>query len=95
MSRYHVDKVLKQVAQDDAALQAFKANAAGFFEGRDLTEAERDALANVDYKALYAMGAHPFLLNGFIMRVWQGDRRSLLKEYREAIAPLGYPDFAT
>jgi hypothetical protein len=95
MSRYQIDKVLKEVAQDEQAFQAFKENAAAFLEGRELTDAERDALVKIDYPALYAMGAHPFLLNGFVMRVWPGDRRTLGQEYRQKIAPYGYPDFAT
>jgi len=49
----------------------------------------------IDYPTLYAAGVHPFLLNGFVNRVWPGDRGKLMAEYRAKIAPMGYPDFST
>ncbi|HEY2987685.1 MAG TPA: hypothetical protein VGL11_08160 [Candidatus Binatia bacterium] len=95
MSRYQVDKVMRQVIVDEKALSAFQADPEKFLQGRDLTEEERKALINVDYATLYRLGAHPFLLNGFTPRAWKGDRAALRAEYRKKIAPFGYPDFAT
>lgn len=95
MSRYQVDKVLREVVLDDVACEAFKSDPGAFLAGRDLTDEERKALAEVDYPTLYRLGAHHFVLSGFTMKVWAGDRRALQAEYRQRIAPFGYPDFAT
>ncbi len=95
MSRYEVDKVLRQVVLDDAALQAYRDDPVAFLQGRELTDAERDAIAGLDYRTLYSAGAHPFLLNGFVMRASSGERRTVLAEYLAGIKPLGYPDFST
>jgi hypothetical protein len=90
-----VDKVMREVILDEKALSAFRADGTKFLEGRDLTEEERAALIDVDYAALYRLGAHPFLLNGFTPRAWKGDKAALRAEYRKKIAPFGYPDFST
>jgi hypothetical protein len=95
MTRYQADKILKEVVLDDAAAQAYRSDRAAYLEGRDLTDAEREALMAFDYVSLYSMGVHPFLLNGFVMKVWPGDRQTAQREYLGAIANLGYPDFAT
>ncbi len=94
MSRYFVDKVMRQVIIDEVGAKAFADNRESFLDGYELEEAERDALRDLDYKTLYAGGAHPFLLNSFLMRVWPGDRRALMGKLREDLAPLGYPDFS-
>src|SRR5205823_5427042 len=44
MSRYQVDKVIREVAHDEAAQAAFLADPAAYLEGRDLTNEERAAL---------------------------------------------------
>ena len=95
MSRYHVDKLMRDAILDLNVASAFKADTAKFLEGRDLTEEERKALIDVDYATLYRLGAHPFLLNGFTRLVWKGDKAALNAEYRKNIAPFGYPDFST
>ena len=95
MSKYQVDKIMREVILDEKTASAYRADTGKFLEGRDLTEDERAALIKVDYAALYRMGAHPFLLNGFTRLVWKGDRATLNAEYRKSIAPHGYPDFST
>jgi hypothetical protein len=95
MSRYQVDKALRQVILQEDAAQRFVQNPGEFLKGFDLSEAEREALASVDFRTLYTMGAHPFLLTGFVMRTWRGDRAALMAEYQKAITPLGTPDFST
>jgi hypothetical protein len=95
MSRYQIDKVMREVILDQRAANDYKANTEKFLEGRDLSEEERRALINVDYGTLYGLGAHPFLLNGFTRLVWRGDKAALNAEYRKKIAPFGYPDFST
>ncbi|TMA92391.1 MAG: hypothetical protein E6J74_20515 [Deltaproteobacteria bacterium] len=95
MSKYQVDKVMREVILDMKTANAFKADTEKFLAGRDLTEEERNALIDIDYATLYRFGAHPFLLNGFTRLVWKGDRAALNAEYRKKIAPFGYPDFST
>jgi hypothetical protein len=95
MSKYQVDKVMREVILDVKTASAFKADTEKFLQGRDLAEEERIALSDVDYATLYRLGAHPFLLNGFTRLVWKGDRATLNAEYRKNIAPFGYPDFST
>ena len=94
MSRYQVDKVLREVAHDDAAQAAFVADPAAYVAGRELSEAERAALVACDYAALYGMGAHPFLLWAFV-RAARPDGGPAAQEYAAALAPHGAPDFGT
>lgn len=95
MSKYHVDKLMREVILDEGAFQRYRDDRGRYLDGRDLTREERDALMGFDYRALYASGAHPFLLNGFVMRAWPGERSSSQAEYLKAIRDLGYPDFST
>jgi hypothetical protein len=95
MSRYQVDKIMREAILDPNVASALKEDAEKFLEGRDLMKEERKALIDVDYATLYRLGAHPFLLNGFTRLVWKGDRAALNAEYRKNIAPFGYPDFST
>jgi len=95
MSKYQVDKVMREAILDAKVAGAFKADTEKFLQGRELTEEERKALIAVDYATLYKLGAHPFLLNGFTRLVWKGDKAALNAEYRKNIAPFGYPDFST
>ena len=95
MSKYQVDKVMREVVMDGKVASAYRADTEKFLEGRELTEEEKKALIDVDYATLYRLGAHPFLLNGFTRLVWKGDKAALNAEYRKNIAPFGYPDFST
>lgn len=95
MSRYYVDKIIRQVAYDDSSLDAFRRDAASFLQGHDLTDQEKEALSQLDYRTLYALGAHPYLLNAFVARTCKGDRRAFMAEFRKSIASLGRPDFST
>jgi len=51
-------------------------------EGYDLTEEEREALRNGDVGALYAMGTHPVIINGYCraMGYKRADYRPLLEK---------------
>jgi len=95
MSRYEVNKVVREMVMQRASLERFLADPHGFLADRPLEAEERRALAERDFGALYAMGAHPFLLWGWANRVAGIDRETLLDRYAEAVRPHGYPDFAT
>jgi len=91
-----LDKALREVIQSDAALAAMKSNPQAFAANRELTDAERDALVAFDVRALYQMGAHPFLLNVAAMRSWPPPEfMPRMQEYVRAVADLGHPDFTT
>ncbi len=96
MSKYHVDKILREVGMHDDKLAAFVTDPRAYVDGRELTDVERDALIAGDYPALYTVGAHPFLLNLFAMRQWPpGEMMQRWVAYNKALAGRGYPDFST
>lgn len=113
MTRYMVNKVMWEVDKTDADLASFKANPAAFLNsweqralhpepphpsGGTLTTEERRALEGLDFAALYAMGANPFLLWQFARSVSVPDLMSndeLVANFRAAVKPHGSPDFAT
>lgn len=114
MSRYDIDKLMRHVEGSDAEVVSFVADPASYVaawteraaggrlpasdSGR-LDAAERAAFVSRDYGALYAMGAHPYLLWHFMEAVWvwagEVSWRDLVEAYRAAVSPHGYPDFAT
>ena len=53
----------------------------------ELTDDERKAFDNRDIAALYQMGLHPVLLNGFCRALGYGR-----DEYRKILAPFGRPE---
>lgn len=96
MSRYAVDKVMRELIQNAAAREAFGSNAAAYLEGRDLTDEERSALIERSFQTLYTLGAHPFLLVGFVAtQSPPAERGSAMAAYQQSLADLGYPDFST
>jgi len=96
MSKYQVDKVLREALMSDDANAAFAADPAAFLAGRELSDVEREALIARDYPKLYAGGAHPFLLNLFAIRQWPtAEILQRQMAYIRALADLGYPDFST
>ena len=81
-------------------------------DGRQLTEVERTSslyftdedveqlgtIAKCDIPAVYALGAHPFLLLTLMIPVYEhqfGDFLTFAHEFRNKIADLGRPDFGT
>jgi hypothetical protein len=98
VSRYQVDKVLRETVLDAAALERFAAGPAAYLVGRNLSADERRALVEHDYGALYALGAHPFLLWGWAARIdvlRGGDKERFRDRYAAAVRPHSYPDYAT
>ena len=96
MSRYAVDKVLWQVARDAAAAAAYGVSPVAFLSGRDLTAEEHRQLLTRDYAALFAGGAHPFLLYTFRIKVSGGWTFQLMLDHVAAIRDVPVPtDIAT
>ena len=98
MSRYQIDRVLQDVGKYDDAFQAYMEDPSAYLAEMDLEPAEREALAECDTGALWTLGAHPFILLGFVRRIQIAKGRpapEVIREYKAAIAPLGRPDYAT
>jgi hypothetical protein len=62
MSLYQVQKFLYQFNGDPGLRASYAEDPAHAVEGRQLTDAERTALVQKDFQALYAMGVHGLLL---------------------------------
>jgi hypothetical protein len=76
MSKYMVDKFMRAVELNDAAVAAYVADPATAVDAwlagggtaeratddRELTDEERAAFVARDFEALYRLGAHPYLL---------------------------------
>ncbi len=112
MSRYLINKLMWEVDTSDDALATFKSDPTAFIDaweslaadpeppyprGGSLTGPERSALEHLDFGAIYAMGANPFLLWQFARSVAVPETgiEDLVRVFREAIEPHGYPDFTT
>lgn len=107
-----VNKLMWEVDTSDQALAAFKDDPASFLDswvslaldpkpplpsGGWLTDPERAALENLDFGAIYAMGANPFLLWQFARSVSVPEMGvdELVASFRAEVEPHGYPDFHT
>lgn len=99
MTLYQVDRVVYEVGREDEDLEAFVKDPQAYLAGMDLEDHERDALAKCDVEALWSMGAHPFILFGFVRRVLTArghpEPGQIAEEYKARIAPLGRPSYAT
>jgi hypothetical protein len=99
VSRAELNLAILAIDRDETTLAAFDADPVGFVEPYRLSTEERRALETWDHAALYALGAHPFIL-------WQAVRSisllrggetldALVERYRAAVVPHGRPDFTT
>jgi hypothetical protein len=95
MSRYQVDKLLRLFARNERVREKFSNDSRAYLKDADLTIEEREALIKKDFRALYALGAHSFLLFGFVMSVSPGDRKAVERHYCETIMSLGRIDYST
>lgn len=62
MSRYQVDKFLRDINHDRALAERWRAASGEVLDRYDLTSDEREALAAWHVRKLYEMGANPLLL---------------------------------
>jgi hypothetical protein len=91
MSRYAVNKVLWQVARDDAIAAEFKETPEKVLANRGLTEEEHRQLLERDFAALFAAGAHPFLLFTFRIKISGGWSYPMMVEHVKALADIDPP----
>lgn len=109
MTKYMLNKFMRAVEMSDANVAAYVDDPERFVDSwlasspgpelrpdhRDLTPQERAAFSARDYRALYELGAHPYLLWHFTEAVYIREIgwRDLVERYRAAILPLGEPDY--
>jgi hypothetical protein len=96
MTRYDVMALMREVNMNPASLARYRADSAGFVAAwpGQWSDLETRALAERDFAALYATGAHPFLLWSFTEAVLTPEipRSELVERFRSAAAAVGYPD---
>ena len=96
MSKYQLDKAIRRMIMDDDAHASFMKDPKETVAAWTLTEDEKKALATRDFGALYALGAHPFLLWNWAALVnIEENEKALVEKYLAGIRPHGYPDFST
>jgi Aromatic-ring-opening dioxygenase LigAB, LigA subunit len=91
MSRYAVNKVLWEVARDDAKAAAFIEAPEAFLEGRPLTPEEHRQLVERDFAGMFAAGAHPFLLFTFRIKLSGGFSFPMMQEHVRVLAEIDPP----
>ena len=91
MSRYAVNKVLWQVARDDTLAAAYQQSPQAFLANRGLTAEEYRQLLERDFPALFAAGAHPFLLFTFRIKISGGWSYPMMVEHVKALADIDPP----
>lgn len=91
MSRYAVNKVLWQVARDDALAAEYDEAPERFLAGRGLTGEEYRQLLERDVTAMFAAGAHPFLLYAFRIRSAGGWSYPMMVEHVKALSDVDPP----
>ena len=91
MSRYAVNKVLWQVARDDALAAEYQETPERLLAGRGLTDEEHRQLLERDFAAMFAAGAHPFLLFTFRITMAGGWSYPMMVEHVKALSSIDPP----
>ncbi|WP_306316610.1 MULTISPECIES: hypothetical protein [unclassified Streptomyces] len=81
MSRFATSHVMWEITRDRGLAERFTADPDAVLAGRDLTEAERTALAAADLRALFQAGVHPFVLYHFALRLAGGFSMPFMERY--------------
>ena len=81
MSLYQLQKLIYHINRDPERRERYRQDPAKFVHGYELSEAEAQAILNVDTRALYQMGVHSLLLRPFTLlnRVSNEDYANALK----------------
>jgi hypothetical protein len=67
MSLYELQKLIYHVNRDAERRERYRQDAAKFVQAYELSEAEAQAILNVDTRTLYTMGVHSLLLRPFTL----------------------------
>jgi hypothetical protein len=95
MTRYAVDKVLWKVAKDPEFGAAYFTDPAGSIEGFELETPEYDALQAQNIRALFEVGAHPFLLYSYAIAKNKGWSLQFMQDYVAELDGLTLGDIET
>lgn len=95
MSKYGMDKALWHIHRDLMAYEAYKSDAAAFASAYDLTPDEREALISGDIRALFACGAHPFLVYSYAIRMEGSWSFPFMQRYVAKLEGLNLVDIET
>lgn len=95
MTRYALDKVLWNYARDADFKVRFNHGPAEAIADRELSPDERAALASRDPRAIFRLGAHPFLLYSFAIAANGGWSFDMMKDYVAALEGLELGDIET
>ena len=91
MSRYAVNKALWEIARDDEKAARFMADPAAFLADRGLTVEEHRQLLDRDFGAMFAAGAHPFLLFTFRIKLSGGFSYPMMVEHVRVLSTIEPP----
>ncbi|MDO6966365.1 hypothetical protein [Rhizobium alvei] len=95
MTRYAVDKILWTYGRDADYRAAFDRDAAATIAEAELETDERAALAAADIRAIFQLGAHPFLVYSFAIQRNRGWSYQFMLDYVEALKGLELGDIET
>lgn len=95
MSRYALDKVLWNYAREPEFKARLDADPRFAIADRDLSDAERAALCERDFRAIFQLGAHPFLLYSFAIAANGGWSFDMMKDYVGRLEGLTLGDIET
>jgi hypothetical protein len=95
MTRYALDKVLWNYARETGFRAAFDADPGKAIAGRELSGDEHAALSARDFRAIFVLGAHPFLLYSFAIASNGGWSMEMMKDYVGRLEGLPLGDIET
>ena len=95
MTRYAVDKILWTYGRDAEYRARFNENPAAAIAGDELNESERSALVAKDFRAIFSLGAHPFLIYSFAIQLNGGWSFPFMLDYGERLKGLELGDIET
>ena len=91
MSRYGVNKALWVVGRNDDQAAIYMATPETFLKDFSLTLEEHRQLMERDYAAMFAAGAHPFLLYTYRLKLEGGFSFPLLMAHVKALSGIEPP----
>ena len=91
MSRYAVNKVLWEVSRDDAKAAVYMEAPETILADRGLTDEEHRQLMERDFAAMFADGAHPFLLFTFRIKISGGWSFPMMAEHVRVLSEVEPP----
>lgn len=95
MTRYAMDKIIWTYGRDADFRAAFDKDPDLVLADAELGASERQALHDRDIRAIFALGAHPFLVYSFAIQLNGGWSYQFMLDYVERLKGLGLGDIET